>query len=86
MPTKRMVTARALGGRRVITNKGAEVGTVDDLKIDESDGAIVALIVVPDAASSVAKNLPAIDNVVMIPYKAVMAMSDHIVVDENQID
>jgi len=84
MNTKKFAIAKQLGGKRVITNRGEEIGRLSDMTIDESTGRLEGLVVEPNTASKVAKNLVSSREKLMnIPYKAVFAVGDVIVVDES---
>lgn len=77
--------ARQLATKRVITNRGDEVGRLSDLLVDENSGNIEALIVEVDAESKVIKRMNMQDRVIQIPYQAVTAVSDVFIVDEREI-
>jgi sporulation protein YlmC with PRC-barrel domain len=82
MATRKFAIAKQLGGKKVITNKGEEVGRLSDIQIDEDDGKLAAFFVEPAGDSKLAKNLTKEHNLAVVPYKAVFAVSDVIVVDE----
>lgn len=82
MAAKKFAIAKQLGGKRIITNRGEEIGRLADLLIDENSGKIEAVIAEPAGGSKLAREL-ARKGVIQIPYKAVFAVSDVIVVDEN---
>ncbi|MAG18231.1 MAG: hypothetical protein CL944_02020 [Candidatus Diapherotrites archaeon] len=77
--------ARQLATKRVITNRGDEVGKLVDLLVDERSGDIEALLVEVDRDSKVAKKVEAKDRVIEVPYSAVTAVSDVFIVDEREI-
>ncbi|MFH0969861.1 MAG: PRC-barrel domain-containing protein [Candidatus Diapherotrites archaeon] len=77
--------ARQLATKRVITNRGDEVGRLSDLLVDENSGNIEALIVEVDPESKVIKRISLQDRVIQIPYAAVTAVSDVFIVDEREI-
>jgi sporulation protein YlmC with PRC-barrel domain len=77
--------ARQLATKRVITNRGDEVGRLSDLLVDEGTGNIEALIVEVDPDSKVIKRVNLQDRVIQIPYAAVTAVSDVFIVDEREI-
>ncbi|MFH1256388.1 MAG: PRC-barrel domain-containing protein [Candidatus Diapherotrites archaeon] len=77
--------ARQLATKRVITNRGDEVGKLTDLLVSESSGEIEALLVEVDRESKVAKRIEAKERVVEIPYSAVTAVSDVFIVDEREL-
>jgi sporulation protein YlmC with PRC-barrel domain len=84
MPASRkFAIARQLGGKKVITNKGEEIGRLSDMVIDEKTGRLESLLLEPNSDSKLAKNLVSKEGLVEIPYKAVFAVSDVIVVDES---
>ena len=77
--------ARKLATKRVITNRGDEVGKLVDLLVDERTGSIEHLLVEVDRDSKVAKKIEAKDRVIEIPYSAVTAVSDVFIVDEREL-
>ena len=77
--------ARQLATKRVITNRGDEVGRLSDLLVDENTGNIGALIVEVDAESRVIKKANLQERVIQVPYAAVTAVSDVFIVDEREI-
>ncbi len=83
MASKKFVIARQLGGKRVITNSGEEIGRLADLTINESDGHIDSLLVEINSDSKLAAKLSKVGKLGSVPYRAVFAVSDVIVVDEN---
>jgi len=84
MNTKKFAIAKQLGGKRIITNRGEEIGRLSDMTIDEASGRLEGLIVEPNTASKLARNLSTSrERLINIPYKAVFAVGDVIVVDES---
>ena len=83
MVSKKFAIAKQLGGKRVITNKGEEIGRLSDMIIEEVSGKIDALLLEPNNDSKLSRNLATHDKLVLVPYKAVFAVSDVIVVDES---
>ena len=77
--------ARQLATKRVITNRGDELGKLSDMLIDEATGDIETLLVEVDRDSKVAKRVNAKDRVIEVPYSAVTAVSDVFIVDEREI-
>lgn len=77
------MVARQLGGKRVVTNRGEEIGRLNDILIDEKEGRFEFLVVEPNGDSKLAKNMASKGGLVEIPYKAVFAVSDVIIVDES---
>ena len=77
--------ARQLATKRVITNRGDEVGKLVDIIVDEATGDLEFLLVEVDRDSRVAKKIEAKDRVIEIPYSAVTAVSDVFIVDEREL-
>ncbi|MCX8158483.1 MAG: PRC-barrel domain-containing protein [Candidatus Diapherotrites archaeon] len=77
--------ARQLATKRVITNRGDEIGKLIDLIINETNGDIEYLLVEIDRDSKFFKRLPLKDKTIQIPYSAVTAVSDVFIVDEREI-
>ena len=77
--------ARQLATKRVITNRGDEIGKLTDLTINENTGDIESLLVEVDRDSKVVEKLNRKDRVISIPYSAVTAVSDVFIVDEREI-
>ena len=77
--------ARQLATKRVITNRGDEVGKLSDLMVNETTGEIEELLVEVDRDSKIVKHGIAKDRVINIPYSAVTAVSDVFIVDEREI-
>ncbi|MBU1120869.1 MAG: PRC-barrel domain-containing protein [archaeon] len=77
--------ARQLATKRIITNRGDEVGKLTDLLVDEHTGEIEHLIVEVDRDSKVIKRIGSKDRIINIPYSAVTAVSDVFIVDEREL-
>ena len=78
--------ARQLATKKVITNRGDEVGKLSDLMINEGSGEIEHLLVELDRESKFIKKAEGRDRVIKIPYSAVTAVSDVFIVDEREIE
>jgi sporulation protein YlmC with PRC-barrel domain len=77
--------ARQLATKKLITNRGDNIGRLVDLMVNEVTGEIEALLVETDPASKVVKQLEVQGNLLEIPYKSVLAVSDVFVVDERML-
>jgi len=78
--------ARQLATKKVITNRGDEVGKLSDLLVDEGSGEIEHLLVELDRESKFIKKASGRDRIIQIPYSAVTAVSDVFIVDEREIE
>jgi sporulation protein YlmC with PRC-barrel domain len=77
--------ARQLASKRVITNRGDEVGKLSDLVVSEVGGDIELLVVEVDKNSKVLSKAGKIGKIIEIPYSAVTAVSDVFIVDEREL-
>ncbi len=77
--------ARKLATKRVITNRGDEVGKLSDLLINEKTGEIEKLLIEVDRNSKLVKKIRSRDKIIEVPYSAVTAVSDVFIVDEREL-
>jgi sporulation protein YlmC with PRC-barrel domain len=77
--------ARQLATKRVITNRGDEVGKLLDLLVNEVSGEIEFLLVEVDRDSKLIKRLSPKERIIQVPYSAVTAVSDVFIVDEREL-
>jgi len=77
--------ARQLASKRVITNRGDEVGKLVDIIVSEVGGDIEYLVVEVDRNSRLLSKLGKVDKLVEVPYSSVTAVSDVFIVDEREI-
>lgn len=78
--------ARQLATKKVITNRGDEVGKLTDLLVNEVTGEIERLLVEMDRDSKLLKKIGTKERLIAIPYSAVTAVSDVFIVDEREIE
>ena len=71
--------------KKIITNRGDEVGKLSDLLINETSGEVEYLLVEVDRESKIVKKLNRTDRVIQVPYSAVTAVSDVFIVDEREL-
>lgn len=77
--------ARQLATKKLITNRGDNIGRLVDLMINETTGEIESILVEVDPSSKVIKQLDIQGNLLEVPYKSVLAVSDVFIVDERQL-
>jgi sporulation protein YlmC with PRC-barrel domain len=77
--------ARQLATKRVITNRGDEVGRLLDLLVNEVSGEIEFLLIEVDRESKLIRRMNIKDRIIQIPYAAVTAVSDVFIVDEREV-
>lgn len=77
--------ARQLSSKKVITNEGEEFGKLIDLNISETTGKVETLVIEPNPDNAVADKMRKEDGMVVIPYEAVLAVSDYILVEKRSL-
>jgi sporulation protein YlmC with PRC-barrel domain len=77
--------ARQLATKKLITNRGDNIGRLVDLMVDEATGEIESILVEVDPSSKILKQLEVQGNMIEVPYKSILAVSDVFVVDEKQL-
>jgi sporulation protein YlmC with PRC-barrel domain len=81
----KIVIAKQLAGKKIITNDGEELGKLIDLEVQEVSGKMTNLLVEPNLDNATARGMSKEDGLLVIPYSSVLAASDHIVVDKKTI-
>ena len=77
--------ARQLATKKLITNRGDNIGRLVDLMVNETTGEIESILVEVDPSSKILKQLEVQGNLIEVPYKSILAVSDVFVVDEKQL-
>ncbi len=77
--------ARQLSGKKIITNDGEDFGRLVDLNINEVTGKIENLIVEPNPDSENANKLRKEDGMIHIPYEAVTAVGDFLIIEKRNL-
>jgi len=81
----KIVVAKQLAGKKIITNDGEELGKLIDLDVQETSGKIESILVEPNLDNGLARAMKKDDGLLVIPYSAVLAASDHIIVDKKTV-
>ncbi|MEM3227668.1 MAG: PRC-barrel domain-containing protein [Candidatus Micrarchaeaceae archaeon] len=79
------IIAKQLVGRKVVTSDGYDVGRFVDAEISEVTGKINNILVEPNMDSSFSSKLKVEGGQIKIPYAAVLAVNDYIVVDRKNV-
>lgn len=79
----KLAIAKQMAGKRLISNDGEELGKLVDIVVNEITGKLESLIVEPNSDSITAKRLKREDGLIFIPFQAVLAVSDHVIVDKK---
>ncbi|MFH1448228.1 MAG: PRC-barrel domain-containing protein [Candidatus Micrarchaeota archaeon] len=75
--------AKQLAGKKLITNDGEEMGKLVDININEITGKMESLVVEPNPDNAIARKAQKSDGMVTVKYNAVLAISDHIIIDKK---
>ncbi len=81
----KIVIAKQLAGKKIITNDGEELGKLVDLEMSEATGKVESLLVEPNLDNDTARKLRKEDGLLVIPYSTVLAAGDHIIVDKKGV-
>jgi len=81
----KIVIAKQLAGKKVITNDGEELGKLIDIEVHEVSGKIENLLVEPNLDNAYARGMNKEDGLISVAYSSVLAASDHIIVDKKTI-
>ncbi|MEM0154602.1 MAG: PRC-barrel domain-containing protein [Methanothrix sp.] len=81
----KFIIGRQLVGKKVVTNDGFDVGRFIDADISPITGKINAFIVEPNMDSNIANKLKIDSGQIKIPYTAVQAVNDYIVIDRKSM-
>lgn len=76
------IFAKNLRDKQVMSSDGVTLGVLNNIVIDVRSGAVIDLVVKPDMALDKEKYRVE-DNFVLVPFDAVRAIKDYVVVDKN---
>lgn len=76
------VMAKKLSNKKVMGTDGSEMGILYNITCDQRTGELVDLIIRPDMTLNV-ENYRTEDGLVLIPFSAVRAVKDFIVIDKK---
>ncbi len=81
----KFIIGRQLVGKKIVTSDGYEVGRFVDADISPVTGKINAFVVEPNPDSTLANKLKQESGSLKVPYTAVLAVNDYIVVDRKSL-
>ncbi|MCL4404617.1 MAG: PRC-barrel domain-containing protein [Candidatus Marsarchaeota archaeon] len=81
----KFIIGRQLVGKKVVTNDGFDVGRFVDADISPVTGKINAFIVEPNMDSNIANKLKIDSGQLKVPYNAVQAVNDYIIIDRKSM-
>ncbi|MGD2248665.1 MAG: PRC-barrel domain-containing protein [Candidatus Methanofastidiosia archaeon] len=79
------IAASRIRDRMVVTSQGHELGLLFDVVTDEKTGKLVALVVEPTTEEMRELLLTDKEGLVLVPYPALRAIKDFIVVDAKRV-
>ena len=81
----KLLLARQLAGRKLITNDGEEIGRLVDIAVNEKNGRLEMLVVEPNPDNLSVRKMKKEEGNVYIPYTAILAAADYVIVDRKSI-
>ncbi|MEM2963479.1 MAG: PRC-barrel domain-containing protein [Candidatus Anstonellales archaeon] len=81
----KFIIAKQLAGKRIITNDGEDLGRLVDITISETSGKLESILFEPNLDNMTARKMKREGGLASIPYEAVLAASDHMIVDKKSI-
>ncbi|OIO21199.1 photosystem reaction center subunit H [Candidatus Micrarchaeota archaeon CG11_big_fil_rev_8_21_14_0_20_47_5] len=81
----KFVIAKQLAGKRIITNDGEDLGKLVDITVNESSGKLESLLFEPNLDNPTARKLKREEGLARVPYEAVLAASDHMIIDKKHV-
>lgn len=81
----KFIIAKQLMGKRVLSVSGYDIGRFVDAEVNSVTGKITTLVLEPDATSMLAKKLSPEGSELRVPYSAISAVADYIMVDTRNL-
>ena len=81
----KLLLARQLSSKKIITSEGEDFGRVVDLNIDELTGAIEDLVVDINPDNAYESKLRKDGSYVLVPYSSVLAIGDYVIIDKRTL-
>lgn len=81
----KLTLARQLAGKKIITNDGEDLGRLVDVEINERNGRLEMLVVEPNPDNPLVRKMKKEGGYVYVPYSAVLAASDYVIVDRKTV-
>jgi sporulation protein YlmC with PRC-barrel domain len=82
----KFIIAKQLVGKKVITNDGFDLGRLIDAEISEVTGKMNHILVEPTLDGGLANKLKIDGGQIKIPYNAVLAVNDYVIVDRKNME
>ncbi len=81
----KFIIARELMGKKVVSTSGYDIGRLVNVEISQVTGKINSVIIEPSSDSTLAKKLSGDGGELKVPFSAVTAVADYIMVDTKNM-
>ena len=81
----KLLLARQLAGRKLITNDGEELGRLVDIIVNEKNGRLETLVIEPNPDNLTVRKMKKEEGFVYVPYSSILAASDYVIVDRKVV-
>ena len=81
----KFVIAKQLAGKILVSNDGEGIGRLVDLIVNEATGKVQVLLAEPNPDSATARRMKKEDGLLQVPYGAVLAVGDYVILDKRAI-
>jgi sporulation protein YlmC with PRC-barrel domain len=77
--------SKELLGKLVVTKEGKKIGFVKDLSFEARSGELIHVVVASPTAYAASLSVEAKDGGLLVPYSAILAIGDFVVIGEEDI-
>jgi len=77
--------AKEILGKLVVTKEGKKLGAVKDVSFEARTGELIHLVVGAPTAYAAALNVESKDGGLLVPYSAILAIGDFVVINEEDM-
>lgn len=81
----KFIIGRQLVGKKIVTSDGFDIGRFVDAEISPVTGKINVFLVEPNPDSNLASKLKPESGSIKVPYAAVLAVNDYVIVDRKSL-
>ncbi len=72
-------------GKLVVTKEGKKIGLVKDISFEARSGELIHILVASPTAYGASLNVETKDGGLLVPYSAIMAIGDFVVISEEDM-
>jgi sporulation protein YlmC with PRC-barrel domain len=77
--------AREIVGKLVVTKEGKKIGLVKDISFEARSGELIHVVVASPTAYGASLNVETKDGGLLVPYSAILAIGDFVVISEEEM-